>query len=383
MKIIDTTEFTNEGKWINLSIRICLDKNEENVSKILSIFKAFQKSDDYRDPQLTIKEKDNNIVIDYGMRMNKFEEEHSIILTDFKKRISNIDRNYQIEKTNVSFNTNYRDMKRVRTVLMDNTNININTDKESVQEWFEKNISKNTLILDLLINGQHSYRVGRLDKETVSITKYTPFQSNNFNETSILKDDETANISKSELQKVYKNILTKLNISSYPLSLFNKDFIFMLIENEFELFNTIYADRNSVGEARDFYLIAKKRNNEKGIIFFRKILEKDTTLSNPILRENEPIVHIYKVYGRAIKGDTYETWIGDVNHTFMSKTILDTDKVTSLYKEVFDYEVNEFLEINSMYDGEREGSDNYSLIKVRDNGEYINISSENRFEKEN
>ena len=103
MKIVDTTEFINEGKWINLSITIELDENEKNVSNILSIFEAFQKSDNYKDPSLTIKEKDGDIIIDYGMRMNKFEEKHGIILIDFKKRICNIDKNYEIKETNINF----------------------------------------------------------------------------------------------------------------------------------------------------------------------------------------------------------------------------------------------------------------------------------------
>ena len=278
-------------------------------------------------------------------------------------------------------NTNYRDFNTLMNVLMGNTKVKIDTEKETIKQWFEKEITKETLVLDVLINGQHSYRLGRLDSEEILVRKYVPFNSHNFNETSLLKEDETAKVSKSKLQEVYKNILTKINIYSFPLSLFNNEFIFMLIEEDFDLFNIIYEHQNPVSKARDFYKIAKANNNKNGITFFRKILKKDSTLSNPILRENEPSLNIYELTGRAVKSDGYQTWIADLEHTFMTKTLLDKTKLIDLYKNIFDYDVNEFLEITISYVGEEKGSDDYTLIKIRDNGEYIHIAAENRFDK--
>jgi len=373
MKITDKTKFINNGKWLKVQFKITLEKNEKNVKQMLEIFKSFQKSDDYKAPSLSIKEEDDNIIIDYGSFMKQFEIKHDKCLKDFVNRIKNINRKIEV-KSSFSFDTENYEFEKLSNILMERKEI-----PEPKIEWFKENITDNLLLLDVLFNGDNSYYLQReKDENYFSVKRYSSLRQN-INETSVLKEDESAQIKKEDIRKVYKNIVEKLNIKGYPLRLFNDTFMFMLVETELELFNKIYEGNALSKKARIFYEISKNNLHKEGVKFFKKILKRDKSLSNPLLREKEPELHIYEITGQAMKSDGYSCWESDIYHTFMSHTKLDEDELISLYSNNFNYEVREFFNLEATYTGKRKGSDKYSLVKVKDNGEYIPIPAEQRF----
>lgn len=381
-RIKDITEIT-DGK-----IKPAFEISKEVLTPrdAIEIFRAFSRYtrhfSGHHEDLPEIEERDGNVIISYYNNDKNLEKAHEKFKRLAKDAMRRLDGDFEFKETNPNYDVGDNVYSKLIKRLKD-YGPELPCKEGEELEWFKRNISKSVMPIDALVNGKRAYMEGFVEKDGKRYLKITPYGLDSHRFDSMVGKDEDALILLDEVKSAYKNIVDRLGITEFPMTMFGDSFLVELLWDEPEYFLKAFSERAMYSKATKLYNTHRGEAYEK---FWRAILEKEeyaTKLDNPLLKEREKELKLfaYCLTGEAYKGDGWETWKSDLDHLFISERQLSEDKLKHLYTREYGSEIRDVCWITVTKEELPGRLDRATFVEVGNDGKYITRPAEWRFKQ--